>query len=876
MAFCLTLLPFNVAVADQTALDTCLVRFDAPVTESIREAIGRVGATVLAYLPPRTLVLRVDPRLRSDLRALPGVLELEDLAAHHKLSPDLTAILERQDCSPHPTRLDAMLFPVDDPRALADSIARRFPDARIDWIRDRPPKRLTLSVPAATLDALVSALATDEAVQYLMPRPELVPLNDQSVWVGQSYDSVGGPIEAASTDPKPYPTTAPLWSRGLIGTGQIVAVADTGLERELCQFEDPVHPLLPQSVVPPAPLTLDLDQRKLLALNAPHASALTTDDAFRHGTHTAGSAVGDDWEHQAGGLDPAHDHGDGMAPGARLIFEDVSGVVTSNCSTNIAIDSIYDLFEQEYAAGARISSNSFGSADGFAFDSATIESDALVWSHEDFAVFVAAGNRGAAGVAGLALCKNCISVGASENHDSDFVDVFGFLDPENMAALSSRGPTPDGRIKPDVVMPGFRVASARLPVDYLPPGSAECVPGSPGICIPSFGGCYRTDLSATCSTGLLLGTSMATPLAAGLGALVREYFTAGFHPTGQAQPSDSRIPSAALLKAVLINGARNMTGRLYERRGTPVDLGPLQDAPSFVQGWGRVMLDDALYFAGDARRGFVADLPHADGLRTGQAVSYPILVVSSDEPLKLTLVWADAPGEPLAAGALINDLDLILDAPGGAVYRGNRWIDDPQVQGDKRSQENPAGKDDVNNVEGILLQAPSPGLYQVTIEAADVPMGPQGFALVVAGALAASSAPPPVPDGTIGVPLRANRIDPAGATIEILWDVTTCPAPGYHLLHGALDDVATPIVAGAVCDPGTTGRYVWSGVPANDAWFLVVPDDAGAVEGLWGLRSDGSPIGGGVASGLCGFEVRDDSGACGDKRKKRGQIYLPK
>lgn len=48
---------------------------------------------------------------------------------------------------------------------------------------------------------------------------------------------------------------------------------------------------------------------------------------------------------------------------------------------------------------------------------------------------------------------------------------------------------------------------------------------------------------------------MATPVVAGSAALVRQYFTDGFYPSGRATPADALTPSGALIKAVMIAGA---------------------------------------------------------------------------------------------------------------------------------------------------------------------------------------------------------------------------------------------------------------------------------------------------------------------------------
>ncbi len=50
---------------------------------------------------------------------------------------------------------------------------------------------------------------------------------------------------------------------------------------------------------------------------------------------------------------------------------------------------------------------------------------------------------------------------------------------------------------------------------------------------------------------------MATPVAAGTAAILRQYFEDGFYPTGERNPSDAMDnPSGALIKAVMMNGAQ--------------------------------------------------------------------------------------------------------------------------------------------------------------------------------------------------------------------------------------------------------------------------------------------------------------------------------
>jgi hypothetical protein len=128
------------------------------------------------------------------------------------------------------------------------------------------------------------------------------------------------------------------------------------------------------------------------------------------------------------------------------------------------------------------------------------------------------------------------------------------------------------------------------------------------------------------------------------------------------------------------------------------------------------------------------------------------------------------------------------------------------------------------------------------------------------------AAPPtsvkPVPDGSFGAAMTGSRVDPAGTSINVTWDVTSCLSTGYHILYGNLATVASYAIGGSACAIGTSGSYGWSGVPAGNLWFVVAADDGTSNEGSWGTGVGGAERGGTAASGQCGMSTRDNSGTC--------------
>ncbi|MGD8433941.1 MAG: S8 family serine peptidase, partial [Syntrophobacterales bacterium] len=219
-----------------------------------------------------------------------------------------------------------------------------------------------------------------------------------------------------------------------------------------------------------------------------------------------------------------------------------------------------------------------------------------------------------------------------------------------MAAFSSRGPCLDGRIKPDIVAPGTNIVSTKSSAT----GSTLWGQG------PDLAGSQYTFSG---------GTSMSTPLVAGAAALVRQFYT---DVEGLIPPNP---PSAALIKATLLNGAFDMSPGQYGT-GSTREI-PTPPRPNNVEGWGRVDLETSIFPTAPKT------LRYADvttSLNTGESRIYEFDVNDAGVPLKATLVWTDYPGSTVAAGGLVNDLDLILIDPSSNRHYPNNASQRGQTQ----------------------------------------------------------------------------------------------------------------------------------------------------------------------------------------------------
>jgi subtilisin family serine protease len=642
------------------ASDYIIVQTKAPLDKDQRAALAKAGAEIIESVPGDAFICHFPKTSLASIRALPFVGWADIYPKVVKVSTSLLNV------DPQPGGVEAV-------RAMAMGAAGRLEDARktVDVVLHRnvnakqTAKRIAEAAHLAPGDVKVSG-GKARLVVKVRRLADLAALDEV-----RHIEEVLPRKLANTVARKVLRVPAGAAVPGGEGAGEIVAIADTGFDKGSTTN---VHPAFKGRV------------KKLYALGRPGRK----DDPDGHGTHVAGSVLGDGVSATEGAIR-------GTAPKAKLVFQ---SVLDASDGLGGLPDNLNDLFRVPYNTDkARIHTNSWGTP-GIpgTYDQEAHEVDQFSYEHRDILICFAAGNEGrdanADGridpnsVTPPGTAKNCLTVGASENDRANQSMTYGqgfgndfpanpirddktADNPEGLVAFSSRGPVHDGRIKPDVVAPGTFILSTRSRATQSEGWGLSSDP------LYMFEG----------------GTSMATPLVAGCAANVRAFLR-----TAHAMST----PSGALLKALIINGARNIGGQYV-----PSEAGEI---PNNNEGFGRVDLQAIIgpYQAGET----VVFFDEKKKLDTGETADQNIAVPAGAKLLKATLVWTDPPGEGLQS-----DLDLIVTA-GTKKRHGNM----PATS---------TAFDRINNVEQIVWENPPSGPVTVTVACFRVTLAPQDFALVV-------------------------------------------------------------------------------------------------------------------------------------------------
>jgi subtilisin-like proprotein convertase family protein len=627
-----------------------LVQFVGPPKDDWVERLRATGALIVTYQAENGYVVHASGAAVERLAALvgtdPAVRAVVPLGARDKVEGPVPGVARYA--------VSTIAGPVGEAARSAAAAAGRTVAAS-GTVSGLTTQHLELSA------AAVSSLAADPAVVAIERDSAPVPADERTDQI-----VAGNLVAPAFTQP-----AAPaylLWHNARIAApfDGTIDITDSGLYG--------AHP--------------DFSGR--VAYTHDYTSDSDTSDCTGHGTGAASIAAGSNtltgpsWEDSAG-----YNHGLGVAPLAEIGVSKIytcSGVFTPAFSAPA-------IASAAYAGGARITNNSWGtggssswgaySARARAYDSLVRDSQSGTPGDQPMTEVFSAGNDGQTGegtVSTEGSAKNVITVGATEGVRASGTDGCGITNAgadnaRQLAPFSSRGPTDDGRLKPDLVAPGTHVTGAR------PAASAS------GMCNPSFATAYS----------LSSGTSQAAPAVAGVAALVRDWYEDNVSSTP---------PSPALTKALLVNTASDIAA-----------------GPDNQQGWGRVNAGGAL--DSSTQRAYYDQLPGDVLTGSGQDVTRSFTVPSAAKPVKVTLVWTDAPG-PLSGDPVVNDLDLEV-AGGGRTYKGNVFAGSWSRTG--------GAADTRDNVESVYLPAGAVGRFSVRVRATTLGSADQDFALVVSNAV---------------------------------------------------------------------------------------------------------------------------------------------
>ncbi len=480
-------------------------------------------------------------------------------------------------------------------------------------------------------------------------------------------------------------------------------------------------------------------------------------DCSGHGTHVAGIIAGDASTLIEDGAD--YLLGRGVAP--------LAGVFSTKFPNNSDWTGLDDWVNDAASNGVTIQNHSFNeywtspSVSGI-YSAVTRRYDILVRDADEsmtapltpILLSVSAGNSNQGyqdgnqyRVLAGATAKNVLAMGGLENYRPDYENCNGGTDAEdfrNIMAISRTGTLMSGYIKPDLVSPASMIVSTHS--TQRGPITTWCE--SPFEDHPEY--------------TMESGTSFAAPVGAGAAIIVKRYLA--------SSPADV---SPALTKAMLIAGARSVRGGADKSGSLGTTVGA---APNGQQGFGRLSFEDILTGSTPPVT-FDQAAPARLFTSAGQVFRTRLVVRDASKPVKVTLVWTDAPA---TAGSgttnpLVNDLNLAVaprNMQSPVTYIGNKL----QVVDTNKGEESigytsSLPYDNVNNVEYARFFLTSNQEFDLTVSAyalngnIDTNGGTfeQDFALVVVNADQVNGGNPIAPI------LRADVGSPT-TTVNLTWE----------------------------------------------------------------------------------------------------------
>jgi subtilisin family serine protease len=653
-----------------------VLRLSGPVQAEWRRVLSDEALQVRSWCPPSGACVEFPPEYRQDPSRL---ADLGFVAGGRDYTEEMCQRFGDAGQRVAPSALPGNLVDiVCFDRDAATAVRRLLEDRRIEVLSAGTTKlRVQFDGDLATLRDLPGVKIVD-----LARLPTLL-----------SAAELRGSVGLPSAAPNPW---------GLDGAGEVIAIADTGLDSG--SATSGMHPDFAGRIRALEALPMNPSWAGFAVPRSDDAA----DRATGHGTHVAGLALGS-------GVASRGVHG-GLAPASELVFlaleqqVDVVPAVASRLPSGFYLAGrpvdLRDLYRAGATHGATLHNVSWGDATQGAYSDDCFETD-LYLREDPLAVIVcAAGNDGvdrdgnrhidSGSLHAPACAKNTLAVGATEGPlvGRGSRATWGQLDPgirrwplpsdrsdpvsgesDRIAPMSSCGPTRDARTKPDLCAPGTNLVSTRSrATPYKGWGLADPLP------------LYMYDG----------GTSMAAPVVTGALALIRQAWRREWKKV-------RRTPTGPALKALALLACTPVRGRGSDAAGP------------FEAGFGRLDITRALPPSFNARPGWAVTLRDAatQRLDTGERRDAQVRLLRTSR-LRAVLCWYDPPGE-----RLVNDLDLSLLDPGFAVLaRGSVNPARPSTEPDRS-----------NPVECIDISGLPAGRYVLRTTGFNVMDGPQRFAL---------------------------------------------------------------------------------------------------------------------------------------------------
>ncbi len=596
-----------------------LLAHEYPVPTEWRGELAAEGIDCRSFLPPQAFHCELADHSPTEIADL-GVIAMARFdpidRVHVLVAPALTGGWEARL-----HRTGSGVFNI----VLTNDAMPDLDDAPAGSIEVQSHSGRFVTVDATT--AGIAHLATLDEIEWIEPTFDRYILNDVARGV-MNVDWVESTANMQGLDAS--------WS-GLDGSGITVTVADTGLDNGVNNSN--MHPDFRDHID-------GIVSYSMSAGNHNYCGGSSNDgasDTNGHGTHVAGSVLGDGTDSGGSII--------GSATKANLLFQAVD-LFCSTDSKSYLIgfpSNLSHMYDDAVANGSRVHTNSWGSDVAGQYTTTSMQADIGARVHRNLTVLFAAANEGVDSngdgeidldsLGSPATAKNVMTIGAGENDRSTFCNGAGSCfspgnwgasygepirsdptggDAEGMAAFSSRGPTDDIRLKPDVSAPGTWILSTKS-------RSTSDI------------GWFAYNSSYT----YMGGTSMATPLTAGATALLVE------HLIENVNHSD---PSSALVKAIFSAAANDMAGQYSSSTN-----GAGETVPNNHEGWGMVNLSRMV------NTSFV----EGDTVTTNNERAFRFTVPASTPDLRIMLSWTDPESTTAADPNLVNDLDLHLKKPDG-------------------------------------------------------------------------------------------------------------------------------------------------------------------------------------------------------------------